>query len=90
MDFGILNLALVGDYSQVDLFGSTINLCSKINSSLSIANQIIIGDNFYRILKSFSNIANNYNFINNGECKINEKFEWISIAPTNKSYRPYN
>jgi class 3 adenylate cyclase len=76
MDFGILNLALVGDYSQVDLFGSTINLCSKINSSLSIANQIIIGDNFYRILKSFSNIANNYNFINNGECKINEKF-WI-------------
>ena len=61
MDFGILNLALVGDYSQVDLFGSTINLCSKINSSLSIANQIIIGDNFYRILKSFSNISNNYN-----------------------------
>jgi len=72
MDFGALDLALVGDYSQIDLFGSTVNRCSKINSSLSIANQIIIGDNFYRILKSFSNIANNYNFINNGECKITE------------------
>src|SRR5574339_79508 len=72
MDFGVLDLALVGEYSQIDLFGSTVNRCSKINSSLSISNQIIIGDNFYRILKSFSNIANNYNFINNGECKITE------------------
>ena len=72
MDFGVLDLALVGDYSQIDLFGSTVNRCSKINSSLSISNQIIIGDNFYRILKSVSNIANNYNFINNGECKITE------------------
>jgi len=86
MDFGILDLALVGDYSQVDLFGSTINLCSKINSSLSIANQIIIGDNFYRILKSFSNIANTYNFLNNGECKINETFGYstYSIKKDNK------
>ncbi|HET9774743.1 MAG TPA: response regulator, partial [Nitrososphaeraceae archaeon] len=72
MDFGVLDLALVGDYSQIDLFGSTVNRCSKINSSLSIANQIIIGDNFYRILKSFPSIANNYNFINNGECMITE------------------
>jgi CheY-like chemotaxis protein len=87
MDFGILDLALVGDYSQVDLFGSTINLCSKINSSLSISNQIIIGDNFYRILKSFSNISNNYSFINNGECKINETFGYstYSIKKDNKS-----
>src|SRR5918995_1756647 len=37
MDYGVLDLALVGDYSQVDLFGSTINFCSKINSSSNIA-----------------------------------------------------
>ena len=87
MDFGVLDLALVGDYSQVDLFGSTINFCSKINSSLSIANQIVIGDNFYRILKSFSNIAANYNFINNGECKITETFGYSTygIKKINKS-----
>ena len=72
MDYGTINLAFSGDYSQMDLFGSTINLCSKINSSLSIANQIVIGHNFYRILKSFSNIVNNYNFIINGECKITD------------------
>src|SRR6187551_2308885 len=74
MDYGVLDLALVGDYSQIDLFGTTVNLCSKINSSpsLSIHNEIIIGDNLYRILKSFPTIINNYNFINNGEYKISE------------------
>jgi CheY-like chemotaxis protein len=74
LDYGVLDLALVGDYSQIDIFGPTINLCSKINSSpsLSIHNEIIIGDKFYRILNSFSNIINNYNFINNGEYKISE------------------
>ena len=65
-----MDLALVGDYSQLDLFGSTINLCSKINSSLSVPNEIIIGDNFYRILKSFPLLSNDFNFMNNGEYKI--------------------
>ena len=87
MDFGVLDLALVGDYSQVDLFGSTINFCSKINSSSSIPNEIIIGDNFYRILNSFSNITTNYNFINNDECKITETFGYSTygIKKVNKS-----
>jgi CheY-like chemotaxis protein len=88
MDYGVLNLALVGDYSQVDLFGSTINFCSKINSSsLSARNEIIIGDKFYRILNSFSNIATTYNFINHGECKITETFGYSTygIKKVNKS-----
>jgi CheY-like chemotaxis protein len=75
IDYGVLDLALVGDYNQIDLFGTTVNLCSKINSSsssLSIPNEIIIGNNFYRILKSFPIIMNNYNFINNGEYRITE------------------
>ena len=72
LDYGVLDLALVGDYSQTDLFGSTLNLCSKINSSsLSILNEIIIGDKLYKVLKS-SNIVNNYYFINNGGYKITE------------------
>jgi class 3 adenylate cyclase len=73
MDYGLLDMALVGDYSQIDLFGSTINLSSKINSSfLSTPNDIIIVDNLYRILKSFSNILDIYNFKNSGEYKITE------------------
>ena len=73
IDYGVLDLALVGDFSQIDLFGTTINLCSKINtSSSSIPNQIIIGDNFYRILKSFSGMLNNYDFINHINYQITE------------------
>jgi class 3 adenylate cyclase len=72
LDYGELDLALVGYYSQTDLFGSTLNLCSKIDSSsFSIQNEIIIGDMLYKVLKS-SNIVDNYYFINNGEYKITE------------------
>jgi class 3 adenylate cyclase len=85
LDYGVLDLALVGDYSQTDLFGSTLNLCSKINSSsLSIQNEIIIGDKLYKVLKS-SNIVNNYYFINNGEYKITEtnRYPTYNIRRTN-------
>ncbi len=85
LDYGILDLALVGDYSQTDLFGSTLNLCSKINSSsFSISNEIIIGDNLYKVLKS-SNIVNHYYFINNGEYKITEtnRYPTYNIRRTN-------
>ena len=85
LDYGLLDLALVGDYSQTDLFGSTLNLCSKINSSsLSILNEIIIGDKLYKVLKS-SNIVNNYYFINNGEYKITEtnRYPTYNIRRTN-------
>jgi class 3 adenylate cyclase/CheY-like chemotaxis protein len=71
MDYGVLDLALVGDYSQIDLFGTTVNLCSKINNS-SIPNEILIGDNLYRILKSFSTMLNSYNFINHINYQITE------------------
>ena len=85
MDYGVLDLALVGDYSQIDLFGSTLNICSKINSSLSIPNTLVIGENFYRVLKSFSNIMDNYTLINNGEYNITEynKYSTYSIKKKN-------
>lgn len=62
IDYGVVDFAFVGDYSQIDLFGSTVNLCSKINSSLSIPNEVILGDNIYRRLKSFSSFINDFNF----------------------------
>src|SRR5829696_5192251 len=89
IDYGVVDLALVGDYSQIDLFGSTLNLCSKINSSsLSIPNEIIIGDNFYRILKSFSSIVEDFNFSNNGIYKITESSEYHKYNIKRKSYSP--
>ena len=85
LDYGVVDLALSGDYSQIDLFGTTINLCSKINSSLSIPNDITIGDNFYRILKSFSSIVNSYNFINNGEYTITESNRYSTYIVKRKN-----
>src|SRR5215208_7068995 len=77
LDYGVLDLALVGDCSQTDLFGSTLNLCSKINNSLSLSipNEIIIGDNFYRILKSFPSIVKDFN-LSNREYKITDNYEF--------------
>ena len=75
IDYGVVDLALAGDNYQLDVFGSTVNVCSKINSSSSLSpskNEIIIGNNFYRVLKSFSNLINKYNFINSGEFQITE------------------
>jgi CheY-like chemotaxis protein len=75
LDYGVVDLALAGDNYQLDIFGSAVNLCSKINSSFSSVtakNEIIIGNNFYRIIKSFPNILNKYSFINNGEFKVTE------------------
>ena len=78
IDYGVVDLALVGDYSQIDLFGSTLNLCSKINSSsLSIPNEIIIGDNIYRVLKSFPSLSKNFNFFNNSEYKITHVIRYL-------------
>jgi two-component system, OmpR family, response regulator ChvI len=78
IDWGVVDLALAGDNYQIDIFGSTVNTCSKINSSPFLAhkNEIIIGNNFYQILKSFSNIMDKYDFINNGEFKITENIEY--------------
>jgi class 3 adenylate cyclase len=86
LDYGILDLALVGDYSRTDLFGSTLNLCSKINSSFSIQNEIIIGDKLHKVLK-FSNIVNHYYFINNGEYNITEtnRYPTYNIRRTNNN-----
>ena len=87
LDYGVLDLALVGDYSQIDLFGTTINLCSKINSTSSIPNEIIIGDNFYRILKYFPIIINNYNFTNHINYQIteNNRYSLYNIKRKNTS-----
>ena len=82
IDYGVVDLALAGDNYQLDVFGSTVNVCSKINSSSSLSpskNETIIGNNFYRVLKSFSNLINKYNFINSGEFQITENIGYSTF-----------
>jgi CheY-like chemotaxis protein len=85
IDYGVIDFALVGDYNQIDLFGSTVNLCSKINSSLSIPNEIIIGDNLYRVLKSFQLISNDFSFIENDEYKITDSTGYFTYLVKRKN-----
>ncbi|MGD1838672.1 MAG: adenylate/guanylate cyclase domain-containing protein [Nitrososphaeraceae archaeon] len=78
IDYGKVELALVGEYSQLDLFGTAVNICSKINS-ISNQNAINIGEKLYRILKSLS-FDRYYDFT-----PIDEY--WL---PNNQPYSLYN
>ena len=59
-DYGIVEVAKSLTSTSEDLFGPTVNLCSKINSRAS-PNQMVIGNNLYKITNAaFGN--NEYHF----------------------------
>lgn len=51
-DYGEVQFAKSTSSQSVDLFGSTVNLCVKINSKAP-PNGLVIGNNLYEIVKSF-------------------------------------
>jgi two-component system response regulator ChvI len=50
-DYGRVEIAKSGNLDIDDLFGSTVNFCSKINLMASL-NGIVIGSDLYRIIRS--------------------------------------
>jgi two-component system, OmpR family, response regulator ChvI len=52
-DYGRVELATSTSSKGDDLFGSTMNICAKINS-MAEPNGIVIGGDLYQIIKSFS------------------------------------
>src|SRR5918996_649260 len=63
-DYGRVEVATsTSSKGREDLFGSTMNICAKINS-MAEPNGIVIGGDLYQIIKSFSSFVNNNN--NNG------------------------
>lgn len=52
-DYGILEIASSATSHAKDLFGSTMNICAKINSKAE-PNGIVIGSELYRLMKSLS------------------------------------
>ena len=68
-----------------DLFGSTVNLCSKINAKAP-PNGMVIGDDMYEILRSFS-FDNYYNFKEVGEYQINSNKQYLVYSVANKEQR---
>lgn len=51
MNYGLVEVALGSNNKEVDLFGSVVNECAKINS-LSKSNGLVIGKNLYTLLIS--------------------------------------
>ncbi|HEX6282063.1 MAG TPA: response regulator [Nitrososphaera sp.] len=59
-DYGRVEVATSTSSKGEDLFGSTMNICAKINS-MAEPNGIVIGGDLYQIIKSFS-FVNGYEF----------------------------
>jgi CheY-like chemotaxis protein/class 3 adenylate cyclase len=57
-DYGRVEVATSTSSKGEDLFGSTMNICAKINS-MAEPNGIVIGGDLYQIIKSFSFVNNN-------------------------------
>src|ERR671919_1194397 len=60
-DYGRVEVATSTSSKGEDLFGSTMNICAKINS-MAEPNGIVIGGDLYQIIKSFSFIDKYYQF----------------------------
>ena len=56
MDFGTVMLANSVASSDDDIFGSTVNVCSKINR-IAKPNGIVIGSDMYQIVKDFDEFS---------------------------------
>jgi adenylate cyclase len=56
MDFGTVMLANSVASSNDDIFGSTVNVCSKINR-IAKPNGIVIGNDMFQIVKNFDEYA---------------------------------
>jgi two-component system, OmpR family, response regulator ChvI len=60
-DYGKVEVATSTSSKGDDLFGSTMNICAKINS-MAEPNGIVIGGDLYRTIKSFSFVNKGYEF----------------------------
>ena len=60
-NYGRVEVARSSTSQSDDLFGSTMNMCAKINSK-ALPNGIVFGGDLYQIVKSFSSFDYNYYF----------------------------
>ncbi len=60
-DYGKLTRVQLNDFDNEDLFGSTVNLCSKINSQAP-PNGIVLGNDLYQVIRSLRPVIKNYIF----------------------------
>ena len=79
-DYGRVEVAKSLSSTSEDLFGPTVNLCSKINSKAS-PNQMVIGNNLYQITRST---------LGNNEYHFNKADEYPIDSNSKNQYPVYS
>ena len=87
-DYGIMQIAKSNASLNDDLFGTTVNLCAKMNK-MAKPNSMVIGGDLYRVLKSISTLRNHYNFKPAGYYSVGIKETYPLYSVTSK-YRGTN
>lgn len=85
-DYGRVEIATSLTSTTEDLFGSTVNLCAKINSKAE-PNSMVIGNNLYQIIKASCGDDYNFNKIDEypvGGNSINHQYSIYSIISKDK------
>ena len=86
-DYGTVYVAKSLTSTSEDLFGPTVNICTKINS-IATPNSMVIGGDLYEIVK---NIDKNYYFSKVGEYSIDDlgiQYPVYSISSKCKTSNP--
>jgi two-component system response regulator ChvI len=81
-NYGRVEVARSSTSQSDDLFGSTMNMCAKINSK-ALPNGIVIGGDLYQIVKSFSSFDYNYYF------EYVDEYLTTNFNKDNRHHHPY-
>jgi class 3 adenylate cyclase len=71
-DYGRLEMVKTTNSRAKDFFGSTMNLCAKINAKAK-PNSMVIGDNLYKVVKSLKG----YRFKNAGSYSLDSDTNYV-------------
>lgn len=88
VDYGIVQIAATKTSQGDDLFGSTVSLCAKINK-IAQPGTILIGSDFFRVLKSIPSISDDYELTPTGEYSIiGMRYSYPLYSVRSKHYKP--
>ncbi len=79
--FGPVRVAIVATSTIDDIFGSTVNVCSKINS-LAKPNTLVIGESLYEKVKKVKNYS--FEMISQYEVDAGNKFAVYQVIPNSE------
>ncbi len=85
-DYGEVEIAQSITSKNDDLFGSTMNLCAKINSKAS-ENGLVIGSQLYKVLDRHGSLKQDYGFEVAGSYSIHGKENYIIYSVVAKKKR---